>query len=63
MLDRCPSCSSIDIGKIGVQQYYCSNCFTQITMVHDKITVSYIESDGSLNPVEEIAIVDERNGL
>ena len=26
----CPNCQSKDIGKIGINQYYCWNCFIEL---------------------------------
>lgn len=61
MLLKCPSCTSIDIGKIGSQQYYCWNCFKEMTLLNDRVSIHYIESDGSLSSAEEIYVMEESN--
>lgn len=46
MLMRCPNCSSKDIGKIGSQQYYCWNCFVEMSVSGNELTVHQVEADG-----------------
>ncbi len=32
----CPNCKSKNIGKIGVNQYYCWGCFIELTLSKEK---------------------------
>lgn len=46
---HCPICNSIDIGKVGTDQYYCWHCLIEFSVSKNKeISIYYVEDDGSL---------------
>lgn len=57
---ECPNCNRKDIGKIGSSQFYCWNCFIEITVVNEKIVIYQIESDGSLSSLNDLFTDEER---
>lgn len=51
----CPNCQSKDIGKIGTNQYYCWNCFVEMSMSGNQISSIYqVEEDGSLHSLNDL---------
>ncbi|SFA69475.1 hypothetical protein SAMN04488072_10162 [Lentibacillus halodurans] len=56
----CPNCNGKDIGKIGAQQFYCWNCFIELSVFHDKLEIHQVESDGSLSSLDDLFTEDER---
>ena len=57
----CPNCSSKDIGKIGTNQYYCWNCFVEMSMSGNQISSIYqVEEDGSLESLNDLFLDDEQ---
>ncbi|RLL48001.1 hypothetical protein D8M04_01605 [Oceanobacillus piezotolerans] len=59
MIMRCPNCNSRDIGKIGAQNYYCWNCFIEMSILNNELTVHQIESDGSLSSLNDLFTEEE----
>lgn len=57
---RCPNCHGKDIGKIGASQYYCWNCFIEMTVQNNKLTIHQVEADGSLSSLNDLFNEDER---
>ncbi|MCY8979319.1 hypothetical protein [Bacillus halotolerans] len=57
----CPNCKSKDIGKIGVNQYYCWCCFIELTVVKGKIETHQVEEDGTLSSLDDLFSEDERS--
>jgi hypothetical protein len=57
---KCPNCKSKDIGKIGINQYYCWNCFIELTLVEGLIQTHQVEEDGSLSSLDDLFGEDER---
>ncbi|BBN99277.1 hypothetical protein [Sporolactobacillus terrae] len=51
---KCPNCSSTDIGKIGVNQFYCWKCFIELTLQDGKLSLSQVEEDGSLTDLDDL---------
>lgn len=52
---RCPNCQSRDIGKIGSSQYYCWNCFIELSVnSNKKLHVYQVEEDGSLSSLDDL---------
>lgn len=51
---NCPNCRSNDIGKIGTNQYYCWNCFIEMTLVKDRLSVHQVEEDGTLSCLDDL---------
>ncbi|HLR61076.1 MAG TPA: hypothetical protein VK097_01400 [Lentibacillus sp.] len=56
----CPNCRGKDIGKIGTQQFYCWNCFIELTVFDEKLAVHQVEADGSLSSLDDLFTEDER---
>ena len=44
----CPVCSGRQLGKVGVEQYYCWNCCIEFNSHTDKVVVYDLDEDGSL---------------
>lgn len=57
---ECPNCHRKDLGKIGVMQYYCWNCFIEITVVNEEAVIYQIEPDGSLSSLNDLFTDEER---
>ena len=49
----CPNCKGKDIGKIGVNQFYCWNCYIEIH-------THQVEEDGSLSSLDDLFDENER---
>ncbi|HEY4549559.1 MAG TPA: hypothetical protein VIG98_04705 [Bacillus sp. (in: firmicutes)] len=57
---KCPNCKSKDVGKIGINQYYCWECFIELTLVEGLIKTHQVEEDGSLSSLDDLFGEDER---
>jgi len=44
----CPVCGGRQIGKVGVEQYYCWDCCIEFNSNLDKVVVYDLEEDGTL---------------
>ncbi|WP_084781781.1 hypothetical protein [Bacillus niameyensis] len=51
---KCPNCQSKDLGKIGVNQYYCWNCFIELSIGNQTIHTHQVEEDGSLSSLDDL---------
>ncbi|MCD8501428.1 MAG: DUF2797 domain-containing protein [Bacillaceae bacterium] len=51
---RCPNCKGKDIGKIGTNQYYCWNCFIELTIRNGRFSLHQVEEDGSLSSLDDL---------
>lgn len=51
---QCPNCKSKDIGKIGTNQYYCWNCFVEMSLANGKLSLHQVEEDGSLSSLDDL---------
>ncbi|NLL53465.1 MAG: hypothetical protein GX248_12285 [Peptococcaceae bacterium] len=49
----CPVCGGREIGKVGVEQYYCWECCVEFNSNTDNVVVYNLEEDGSLVAWEE----------
>ncbi|MUV39542.1 uncharacterized protein JNUCC1_03420 [Lentibacillus sp. JNUCC-1] len=56
---QCPNCQEKNIGKIGEKQFYCWNCFIEMTVVNNVLAVHQVESDGSLSPLNDLFSEEE----
>ncbi|MGM7635715.1 hypothetical protein [Bacillus sp. Hm123] len=56
----CPNCQGKEIGKIGTTQYYCWNCFIELSVIDDLISVHQVEEDGSLSSLDDLFEEDQR---
>ncbi len=57
---KCPNCSSKDIGKIGVNQYYCWNCFVELSIQKGIMHVHQVEEDGVLSSLDDLFSEEDR---
>lgn len=57
---NCPNCHSKDIGKIGINQYYCWNCFIELSLSQGMINTHQVEEDGSLSSLDDLFDEDQR---
>ncbi|KPD01685.1 hypothetical protein LR69_00300 [Geobacillus sp. BCO2] len=45
----CPNCKRKNLGKIGVNQYYCWDCFIELSVSKGMIHAHQVEEDGTLS--------------
>lgn len=57
---QCPNCNGKDIGKIGPNQYYCWNCFIEMTVLDSVLAIQQVEKDGSLSSLDDLFTEQER---
>ncbi|MGL4820049.1 MAG: hypothetical protein ACRC5C_08720 [Bacilli bacterium] len=57
----CPNCKSKDLGRIGVNQYYCWNCFIEIVVNKSELNLHQVEEDGTLSSLDDLFSDDERS--
>ncbi|MGL4521648.1 MAG: hypothetical protein ACRCWQ_03740 [Bacilli bacterium] len=57
----CPNCKSKDLGKIGVNQYYCWSCFIEIAVSKSTLSLHQVEEDGTLSSLDDLFTEDERS--
>lgn len=56
----CPNCQSKDIGKIGTNQYYCWNCYVELSVAGEQVNSIYqVEEDGSLQSLNDLFFEDQ----
>lgn len=49
---NCPVCGRKSIGKVGVSQFYCWECYMEFAFDGTQYTVYNVEADGSLTPYQ-----------
>jgi len=54
-INKCPSCSSSNVGKLGKSSYFCRNCFVQINKEQNQIYIDIISEDGVT--IERIRVI------
>jgi len=57
---KCPNCQSSDIGKIGEEQYYCWNCFIEMSFENGRLHVQEIHEDGSLSSLDDLFLDEDQ---
>ncbi len=57
---KCPNCCSKNIGKIGINQYYCWVCFIELTITDGLIHTHQVEEDGTLSSLDDLFDEEER---
>ncbi len=57
---KCPNCQSKDIGKIGINQYYCWSCFIELSLDKGIINTHQVEEDGTLSSLDDLFEEEER---
>jgi len=45
---NCPICGGRAVGRVGVDQYYCWNCYLEYQIQGDSVKVFSVAEDGSL---------------
>ncbi|SDI93578.1 hypothetical protein [Salimicrobium halophilum] len=50
----CPNCMSREIGRIGVNRFYCWNCCIEIFQAGGRWNVAEIDWDGSLCSLNDL---------
>ncbi|MHB1407587.1 MAG: hypothetical protein ACYCV0_18605 [Desulfitobacteriaceae bacterium] len=45
---NCPVCGGRAIGKVGVEQFYCWDCYVEFTTQEDRVVIYDLAEDGSL---------------
>ena len=56
----CPNCRSKEIGKIGVNQFYCWDCFIELSIVGGLLHMHQVEEDGTLSSLDDSFSEEER---
>jgi hypothetical protein len=54
---RCPVCNGKSVGKVGVDQFYCWDCFVEYQKQGDNIKIYSVAEDGSLIDFHEPASI------
>ena len=57
---KCPNCQSKDIGKIGINQYYCWNCFIELSVSKDNSTPIKSKKTDHLSSLDDLFEEEER---
>lgn len=57
---KCPNCQSKDLGKIGIDQYYCWNCFIELSIGEGTIHTHQVEEDGTLSSLDDLFNEEQR---
>lgn len=52
---QCPVCNRLDTGKVGTNQFFCPHCFVEFNVSPKGVKLYYIEADGSLVALDEVA--------
>jgi hypothetical protein len=45
---KCVNCGSRLVGKVGVDQYYCCDCYVEFKSEQNHVVVYNLEEDGTL---------------
>jgi len=56
----CPNCKSKNLGKIGVNQYYCWDCFIELSVAKGMVHAHQVEEDGTLSSLDDLFDEHER---
>ena len=58
---KCPNCHGSNLGKIGIQVYYCWTCYIEVLIEKNKLFLHQIEADGSLSSLDDLFTEEERS--
>jgi len=58
---RCPNCKNKNLGKIGMNQFYCWDCFIELTLDDGLLSLNQVEEDGSLTTLDDLFEDQERH--
>jgi len=53
MVNKCPVCGGLQVGRVGSDQYFCWNCYLEFNYNHNKLNLYEVAEDGSLVAVED----------
>ena len=56
----CLHCGGKDIEKKGEQQFYAWNCFVEMDIFNNEMTMQQVEKDGSLHSLNDLFSDQER---
>ncbi|GAA0457169.1 hypothetical protein [Alkalibacillus silvisoli] len=51
---NCPNCHTSDVGKIGAQQFYCWNCFIELSVEGGKMRVHEVQEDKTVSSLDDL---------
>lgn len=51
---KCPNCQGKSIGKLSANQYYCWDCFIELTLEDGTLSLNQVEEDGSLTTLDDL---------
>jgi hypothetical protein len=51
---NCPVCGSRTVGKVGLNRYYCWECFVEYQYQSSKVKIFSVAEDGSLVDFESV---------
>ncbi|MFT8870953.1 MAG: hypothetical protein ABF868_01535 [Sporolactobacillus sp.] len=57
---HCPNCGSKNIGKIGTNQFYCWNCYIELTLDNGQLSLNQVEEDGTLTSLDDLFAAEQR---
>ncbi|MDD9147642.1 MULTISPECIES: hypothetical protein [unclassified Sporolactobacillus] len=57
---KCPNCQGKSIGKLSANQYYCWDCFIELTLEDGILSLSQVEEDGSLTTLDDLFEKEQR---
>ncbi|MGI5921968.1 MAG: hypothetical protein ACOX6I_09565 [Syntrophomonadaceae bacterium] len=52
MVLRCPVCRGLQIGRVGSDQYFCSNCCLEFNYSRGRLNLYEVAEDGTLIAME-----------
>lgn len=53
VVNKCPVCGGLQVGKVGSDQYFCWNCYLEFNYNRGKLNLYEVAEDGTLTAVEE----------
>lgn len=53
MVNKCPVCRGLQVGKVGNDQYYCWNCFLEFNYNRGMVNLYEVAEDGTLVAMEK----------
>jgi len=53
---NCPVCNGRSVGRVGMDQYYCWDCYLEYRLHGKDIRVYSVSEDGSLVDYEQVVI-------
>lgn len=56
----CPNCRNRNIGIIGPDQYYCWDCFIELSIQNNILHLHEVEADGTLSSLDDLFSDEER---